>query len=93
MQADDDRRQDQRAPVVDSRQQQEIGDEGANHVEGAVREIDDVEHAEDDGEAEAQKRVERAVDEADHQLAVEHLRADHVAEDHHGRGSKDGSRQ
>ena len=73
--ADDERREDQRAPIIDAGQlQQEIGDEGADHVERAVGEIDDVEHAEDDGEAEAQQRVERAVDQPDHQLAVEHLR-------------------
>ena len=61
--------------------QQEIGDERAHHVERAVGEIDDVEHAEDDGEAEAQQRVERAVDQPDQQLPVELLGGDGVAEE------------
>ena len=54
--------------------QQQIGRERAHHVLGAVREVDDVEHAEDDGEAEAQQRVERAVDQPDQQLAEQRLR-------------------
>ncbi len=62
--------------------QQEIGDERAHHVERAVGEIDDVEHAEDDGEAEAQQRVERAVDQPDQQLPEELLGGDGVAENH-----------
>ena len=37
-------------------------------------EVDDVEHAEDDGKAEAQQRVERAVDQADQQLAEQRRR-------------------
>ena len=58
-----------RRPVADAGiLQQQIGGEGAHHVLGAVREIDDVEHAEDDGEPEAQQRVERAVDQPDQQL-------------------------
>ena len=68
--ADDQRRQDQRIPVIEAGQgQQEIGGEGAHHVERAVREIDDIQHAEDDGKAEAEQRVERAVDQPDEQLA------------------------
>ena len=68
--ADDDRRDDQRGPIVHAGvlQQQERR-ERAHHVLGAVREIDDVEHAEDDGEPEAQQRVERAVDQPEQQLA------------------------
>ena len=54
--------------------QQQEGREGAHHVLGAVREIDDVEHAEDDGEAEAQQRIERAVDQPDQQLPEQRLR-------------------
>ena len=63
--ADDDRRKQQRPPVTDAAEvQQEIGDEGAHHVERAMGEIDDVEHAEDDGEPETEQRVERAVDQS-----------------------------
>jgi hypothetical protein len=39
-----------------------------------VREIDDVEEAEDHREAEREHRVERAVDEADQELAEQRLR-------------------
>ncbi len=48
--------------------QQDVGRERAHHVLGAVREVDDVEHAEDDGKAETQQRVERAVDQSDQKL-------------------------
>src|SRR5215468_11617671 len=41
-----------------------------------MREIDDVEHAEDDGEPEAEQRIERAVDEPDQELPKQDLRAD-----------------
>ena len=53
--------------------QQEPGAEGAHHVLGAVREVDDVEQAEDDREAEAQHRVERAVDQPEQELAEQGL--------------------
>ena len=36
-------------------------------------EIDDVEHAEDDGKPETEQRVERAVDQSDQKLCVESL--------------------
>ena len=36
-------------------------------------EIDDVEHAEDHGKAEAEQRVERAVDQSDQQLCEQGL--------------------
>ncbi len=64
---------------------QEIGGEGPHHVERAVGEIDDRQHAENDREPEAQQRIERAVDEADQQLAIELRHADRVAEHVHGR--------
>ncbi len=38
-----------------------------------MREIDDVEHAEDHGKPEAEQRVERAVDQSDQKLGVEGL--------------------
>ena len=73
--ADQNRRDDQRRPIIDPEiLQQQIGGERAHHVLRAVGEIDDVEHAENDGEPEAQQRVERAVDQAEQQLAEQRLR-------------------
>ena len=73
--ADQDRHDDQRRPVIDAQiLQQHISDERAHHVLRAVGEIDDVEHAEDDGKPEAQQRVERAVDQAEQQLTEQRLR-------------------
>jgi hypothetical protein len=70
-------RDDQRRPVAEAGiLQEQIGDKGTHHVLGAVAEIDDVEHAENDGEPEAEQRVERAVDEPDQQLAEQRLRTD-----------------
>ena len=67
----------QRPPVAQMRilQQKERG-EGAQHVLGAMREIDNVEHAKDDGEAKAEQRVERAVDQPNKQLPEQGLGAD-----------------
>src|SRR6201999_2281196 len=56
--------------------QQEERRKGAEHVLGAVGEVDDVEHAEDDGEAEAEQRVERAVDQPKQQLSEQRLGGD-----------------
>ncbi len=68
---DDQRRQNQRPPVIDAKKvQQEIRDERAHHVERAVREVDDVEHAEDHGQPKTEQRVERAVDQSDQELGV-----------------------
>ncbi len=87
-----DRRDDQRRPIAEARVlQQQIGRECAHHVLGAVAEVDDVEHAEDHGEPEAQQRVERAVDQPDQQLAEQRRRGD--AEDfEHANGSPSGRR-
>src|SRR5512144_95428 len=64
------RYQEQRPPVAETEiLQQKPSDEGAQHVKGAVREVDDVEQPEDDGEAEAEHGVERAVDQPQHHLA------------------------
>ena len=64
--ADHNRCHHERFPVADTEMlQQQIGGECAHHVLRAVGEIDDVEHAEDDGKSEAQERVERAVDQAE----------------------------
>src|SRR5262245_52523565 len=73
----DEGRNDDGPPIAQSGiLQEKVRGEGAQHVLGAVREVDDVEHAEDDGKPEAQQRVERAVDESDEQLAEQRLRAD-----------------
>ncbi len=67
--ADHNRRDDQRRPIPDAEPcQQKPGAERAEHVLRAMREIDDVQQAENDREAEAQHRVERAVDQPDQQL-------------------------
>src|ERR1700730_8215271 len=69
-----DRRKNQRRPISDARNVQEkIGAESAHHVERAMREIDDVEHAEDHGKPETEQRVERAVDQSHQKLCVESL--------------------
>jgi hypothetical protein len=82
--ADDQRREDQRPPVVHAPGvQHDPGGEGADHVQRAVREVHDVEQAEDHREAEAEHGVERAIHQPQHQLAEEGLVGD--AEDFHGR--------
>src|SRR5215468_3890145 len=70
-------RNDDGPPIAQSRiEQEKVRGEGSQHVLSAVGEVDDVEHAEDDGEPEAEQRVERAVDEPDQQLPEQGLRAD-----------------
>src|SRR5690606_9586884 len=49
------------------------GDEGPQHVERAVGEVDDVEQAEDDGQPQREHGVERAVDQAEQELAEQGL--------------------
>ena len=72
--ADQDRRDDERRPVIDAEiLQQQIGGEGAHHVQRTVGEIDDVEHAEDNGKPETEQRVERAVDQPEQQLPEQRL--------------------
>src|SRR5256885_9385984 len=53
--------------------EQEVRDEGAYHVLGAMREVDDVEKPEDDREPQRKEGVERAVDQADQELTEECL--------------------
>ena len=75
----DDERREQRAPTSSrcpSLFSRNHAHEGAHHVLGAVREVDDVEQAEDHREAERQQRVERAVDQPDQQLAEQRLGRD-----------------
>jgi hypothetical protein len=69
-QADAQRRQQQRPPVADAEVfEPHPGEHGAHHVEGAMGEVDDVQHAEDHGQPEAQHGVERAIDQPEHELA------------------------
>src|SRR5215469_7621582 len=69
------RRDHQRRPVIDAEiLQQQISREGAHHILSAVSEIDDVEHPENDGEPEAEQRIERAVDQAEQELPEQRLR-------------------
>ena len=73
--ADGGRREEERPPVPDA----EVVEahprrERAHHVLGAVGEIDDVEHAEDHGKAQAEQRIERAVDQAEQKLPEQGLR-------------------
>ena len=71
----DDRRENECNPIAHAGvvQQHPCG-EGAHHVLGAVREVDDVEHAEDERQAETHHRIERAVDRAEQQQAEQCLR-------------------
>src|SRR5690606_10211132 len=57
---------EQHDPVVQPQVlQAHPGDEGPQHVERAVGEVDDVEQAEDDGQPQREHGVERAVDQAE----------------------------
>src|SRR5262249_33613994 len=63
------RRHNERRPISDVEMlKQQERNKGAHHVLGAVAEIDDVQHAEDDGKAEAEQRVERAIDQPKQEL-------------------------
>jgi hypothetical protein len=67
---DDQRSEDQRREVTDPRiLQKHPGGEGAHHEQRAMREVDDVQHAEDDREPHRQHGVEGAVDQAEQKLA------------------------
>ncbi|MNT44950.1 hypothetical protein D3C72_1815000 [compost metagenome] len=82
-QADEDRGDDEHGPVIDVEiAEAHPGQEGTHHVHGAVREINNVKQAEDDGQTEGQHGIERAVDETQQQLA--HHRLYWNAENFHG---------
>ena len=53
--------------------EQDRGADGPEHVAGAVREVHDAEHAEDDGQAEGGERVEPARRQALHRVLDEAL--------------------
>ena len=64
------RRQHQREPVAEPELlEAQPGHVGADHVQRAVREVDDPQEAEDHRQPQAQHRVERAVHEAQQELA------------------------
>ena len=64
------RSEDERAPIVHPEGlQADVRGKRAEHVEGAVREIDDPQEPEDDRQTKTQKRVERSVDQPQHELA------------------------
>ena len=66
--------QHQGHPVVDAGViQQHPGEERPHHVQGTMGEVDDVEHAEDHGQAQRQQRIEGSVDQAQHELPHEGL--------------------
>jgi len=84
------RRDHERPPVAQPQPvQQQIGAERSHHVLRAVREVDDVQQAEDHRQPERQQGVERAVDQPDQQLPEQGLRGD--AEDLHGECAARGS--
>src|SRR6476646_9654252 len=75
--ADNDRCDDDRPPVAEPEVlQQKERRERAQHVLGAVREIDDVQHAENDREPQAQERIKRAIDQPEQELTEQGLRRD-----------------
>ena len=69
-------------PVVDAEfGQAKVGHKGAQHVLGAVGEVDDVQQAENHGQAQREQCVKRAVDQPDQQLPEQGLRG--YAKDFH----------
>jgi hypothetical protein len=82
-QADQQRGDNQHRPIIESeRRHADEGDEGAHHVQRAVREVDHIEQAEDDGEAKREHGIEGAVDQAQQELA--HHGLERNAENFHG---------
>src|ERR1043166_2482846 len=83
-QPDDERGDNQRWPVAESGiLEDQIGSQCAQHVLSAMCEIDDVEHAEDDGEPQAEQRVERAVDQPDQKLTKQSHRGNALSPEQH----------
>src|SRR3989338_195660 len=79
-QPDGQRRQEQRHPEAAGRRDQREASVHAEHVEGAVRKVDDVEHPEDQGEPDGEQEQQHAVGESVQRLAEE------VGEEGHGGG-------
>src|SRR3546814_6046280 len=69
---DDQRRDHKCCPVRHTKMlQEDPRKERSHHIEGAMREIDHVQKAEDNRHAEAQESVERAVDQTNQDLGSE----------------------
>src|SRR3972149_2949614 len=83
-QPDGQRRQEQRHPEAAGRRDQREARVHAEHVEGAVREVDDVEHAEDQREPDGEQEQQHAVGEAVQRLTEE------VGDEGHGREASGG---
>ncbi len=63
------RREQQRPPVVDPQHlQPDVGRKRTEHVEGPVREVNDPEESKDHRQAKTQERVERTIDQPEHEL-------------------------
>ena len=71
-QADQDRHQDERAPIAGAPAEQREGGVAAQHVELAVREVDDVEQPEDHGEPQRHQRQRHADDQRVDDLGQHH---------------------
>src|SRR5690606_7506614 len=70
-------RHDQHDPVIEAEVgQAHPGEEGAQHVQGAVGKINDVKEAENDGEAQRQDSIKGAIDQAQQYLAQQRLNGD-----------------
>ncbi|CPK48638.1 Uncharacterised protein [Bordetella pertussis] len=68
-QADHQRGEDQHDPVIEPQiGQAHPGHEGAQHVQGAVGEVDDVQQTENHGQPQREHGIERAVDQPQQQL-------------------------
>ena len=91
--SDEERREEQRDPVGNGGElQEQVGREGPRHVEGAVGEVDDVQHPEDDGEPQAQQGVEGAVDEPEQELSEQRFEGQTQDGYHAARGRSRGTR-
>jgi len=80
---DHDGRDQQSQPVIHAQLvEAKPGHEGAQHVLGAMREVDDVQQAEDHGQSQRKQRIKGPVDESDQQLPEQRLRGN--AKNFHG---------
>ena len=64
------RHQHQRCPVIDAHVvQRQPGSKGPQHIHGTLSEVNDLEQTKDDCQPQAEQSIERAIDQADQQLA------------------------
>ncbi len=86
--ADDERRRDEHHPVVDAEiRTRHPGEQRPQHEQCAMREVDDVQQAEDHRQPQAEDGVERAVDQPQQELAQQGRQRD--TEDFHGEAAWD----